>query len=124
MELKEFIKQVLSDVTGAVKECQEDLKNGSVVNPGRKDQIGGWPAVTCEVKQVEFDVALSTSAEGEGRAFISVLGGRIARGSTEVSRVRFSIPVLLPPSADNDAQRGETAPRASYLDTTGTVSQT
>lgn len=28
MKLKEFIKEVISDVTNAIKECQEELKIG------------------------------------------------------------------------------------------------
>ena len=33
MELKEFIKTAISDITEAVSELQEELWNGTIVNP-------------------------------------------------------------------------------------------
>lgn len=33
MKLKEFIKEVISDVTNAIKECQEELSNGAIISP-------------------------------------------------------------------------------------------
>ena len=36
MELKDFIKSVLFDVTEAVQECQEELKNGAIISPSNR----------------------------------------------------------------------------------------
>ena len=33
MELKEFIKTAISDITNAVSELQAELSNGAIVNP-------------------------------------------------------------------------------------------
>ena len=33
MELKEFIKTAIADITSAVSELQEELKNGAIVSP-------------------------------------------------------------------------------------------
>lgn len=47
MELKEFIKTSLSDITNAVSELQAELQNGAIVSPsvpdGRSGRIGPNP---------------------------------------------------------------------------------
>ena len=37
MELKDFIKGVIFDITNAVKECQQELNNGAIIAP-----TGNW----------------------------------------------------------------------------------
>ena len=48
MELKDFIKGVIFDITNAVKECQQELNNGAIIAPtgnwNNKNQI---QLVTC-----------------------------------------------------------------------------
>ncbi len=48
MELKEFIKTSLSDITNAVSELQAELQNGAIVSPsvpdGRSGRIGHQPS--------------------------------------------------------------------------------
>ena len=33
MELKDFIKGVVFDISNAIEECQKELKNGTIVSP-------------------------------------------------------------------------------------------
>lgn len=39
MELKDFIKTALTDITNAVSELQMELANGAIVNPSMPDPI-------------------------------------------------------------------------------------
>ena len=39
MELKDFIKTAITDITEAVSELQEELKNGMIVNPSIPNPI-------------------------------------------------------------------------------------
>lgn len=95
MELKEFIKTALADITNAVKESQSDLTNGSIVCPKEKTQL------------IEFDIAVTTadnmSAKAEmgtsnivGRIF--AIGGKAEGeyGHSQLSRIKFEIPVQFP----------------------------
>ena len=112
MELKEFIKGVISDITNAVKECQDEIQNGSIVSPpnGNAKQTMSIQGRIFEISHVDFDVAITaetkTTESKEGGAGIKVLsgfiGGKIEDGKTlnseNISQVRFSIPIVLPPS--------------------------
>lgn len=50
MELKDFIKSVLFDVTEAVKECQEELKNGAIISPSNRSAEEKVRAVSGDLK--------------------------------------------------------------------------
>lgn len=96
MELKDFIKNVLSDIANAVKESQTELKDVAIVNPpSSTSQYAGGTISHYAIKDVEFDIALSASSEKGGKAGISVLAGNLASTSRESTRVKFSIPVSL-----------------------------
>lgn len=108
MELKEFIKAAISDITEAVSELQSELDNGAVINPtiGR-GEYGKAVIVdqgVAPIEQLNFDVAVTASEhsgiEGSAKAGISVFGAKIGTESgarTEnVSRLTFSIPVVYP----------------------------
>ncbi|MCM1224796.1 MAG: hypothetical protein NC548_61140 [Lachnospiraceae bacterium] len=99
MELKEFIKTALADITNAVKESQSDLTNGSIVCPKETMQL------------IEFDIAVTTadnmSAKAEmgtsnlvGRIF--AIGGKAEGeyGHSQLSRIKFEIPVQFPAGFD------------------------
>lgn len=102
MELKEFIKGVLLDITDAVKESQDEIKNGVLIVP---DNVTGL--TRCGNKPlnlIEFELAITTedvNEKGKGIKIASaLLGGsykddsKISAGS--VSTIKFSIPVVLP----------------------------
>ena len=108
MELKEFIKTAITDITGAVSELQEELKNGAIVNPSlTQGEYGKSLVVDNEVRMMErlnFDIAVTateaTELNGNAKVGISVFGAKIGTGNAEktenVSRLTFSIPLLLP----------------------------
>jgi len=111
MDLKDFVKNTLVQIIDGVIEAENELeKKGATVNPigGHFDQkqLGGrtWSFKDGITETVEFDVAL-TSSEKEGTsAGIGVLLGSINLGTkgaseesiTSVTRIKFSVPILLP----------------------------
>lgn len=109
MELKEFIKTTLTEIVEAVKETQETVKDmGATVVPTMPHAIATKTICVDEnnllISQVDFNVAVtagsSNTLNGDAKAGIRVLSTSI-KGQTEernevVSRVAFSIPVILP----------------------------
>lgn len=83
MELKDFIKSVLFDVTEAVKECQEELKNGAIISPSNRSAEEKVRAVSGDLKisYIDFEVAVSASSEnlnnGEKTGGVEVSGSVI-----------------------------------------------
>ncbi|MCM1079127.1 MAG: hypothetical protein NC344_05805 [Bacteroidales bacterium] len=108
MELKEFIKAAVSDITNAVSELQAELDNGAIVNPTLpKGEYGKHLMVNNEIREIErlnFDVAVtvaeSTGQESGVKGGISILGAKTGSESStkaeNVSRLTFSVPVVLP----------------------------
>ena len=108
MELKEFIKTAITDITEAVSELQEELKNGTIVNPSlTQGEHGKSLVVDNEVRMMErlnFDIAVTatetTELNGNAKAGISVFGAKVGAENTEkmenVSRLTFSIPLIMP----------------------------
>lgn len=108
MELKEFIKTAITDITEAVSELQSELNNGTIVNPTlAQGEHGQQIWIENEVRTIErlnFDVAVtateSSSADGEAKAGISIFGAKMGTGlaskKENVSRLTFSIPLVFP----------------------------
>ena len=108
MELKEFIKTAITDITEAVSELQEELKNGTIVNPSlAQGEHGKSLVVDNEVRMMErlnFDIAVTateaTELNGNAKAGISVFGAKVGAENKErtenVSRLTFSLPLVLP----------------------------
>ena len=107
MELKDFIKGVLSDITEAIKESQAELNNGAIINPTASNTDGNKVAVgkiDYRLQEVYFDVLVSVESEESSTtsggldikiASIGANGqGRVAEEKT--SRVKFSIPLVCP----------------------------
>lgn len=103
MELKEFIKGVLSEITDAVKESQKEINNGVLIAP---DSIilGATRSGNKPVSLIEFEVAITTEdikEKGKGIKIASAfLNGGYKNDNKNssgcVSTIRFSIPVILP----------------------------
>lgn len=111
MELKEFIKTALTDITNAVSELQAELQNGAIVSPSLPAPI---PDVTVKdqqndkvnrpISKIDFDVAITvggtSNTEAGGKVGIQVfsakLGGNNESHTENVSKITFSIPVVLP----------------------------
>lgn len=111
MELKDFVKNTLIQIVDGVIEAERELEQkGATVNPvgGYFDQkqVGGrtWSFKDGITEVVDFDVALTNSEKEGSSAGIGVLLGSInlgAKGASEetitsVTRIKFSVPVLLP----------------------------
>lgn len=110
MELKEFIKGVIEDVTNAVKESQDNLDNGAIISPinSKANEIIRSTRGDLKISYIDFEVAVtagtSIGVNGEIGGGIKVLssfiGSRIDAGNKEtnenVSKVKFSIPVVYP----------------------------
>jgi|SRR6516162_6997805 hypothetical protein len=106
MELKEFVTETLLSITEGVGEAirrrLEDKSGVSVINPVWAGMEVDWKEL---VQQVEFDVAVTEADKttGGGKAGIRVLplvevageGSKAWERST-VSRIKFSVPVILP----------------------------
>lgn len=63
MELKDFVKGVIFDITSAISECQKELNNGTIVSPtnvssGSNEKINtreGKLSVSC----IDFEVSVA-----------------------------------------------------------------
>ncbi len=108
MELKNFIKETITQIVDGVVEAQIEIaKYGAEINPKavRFKEAGQFNYYDSgKPHMVEFDVGLTTitkagSVEGVGVFLGSIsLGKRSDEGNehTAVSRIRFSLPVVLP----------------------------
>ena len=118
MELKDFIKGVIFDITNAVKECQQELNNGAIIAPtgnwNNKNHIQSKELSALTVSDIDFEVSVSVGSSNEIAGKSTVLSAIVARsigsGNTtkdeNVSKVRFSIPVVLPPYPVQNAKFG------------------
>ena len=119
MELKEFIKTALTDIVSAVRETQEEVKEYATIAPlmtsGERTSAVEMKDGIAHISSIDFDVAVTTetkeNTENGIKAGIKVAGvfnlGASSKGdatetSQNISRIRFSIPVLLPRSASLD----------------------
>jgi len=111
MDLKDFVKNTLIQIVDGVAEAEKELEQkGASVNPigGYFDQkqLGGrsWTFEDGVTEIVGFDVALTNSEKEGSSAGIGVLLGGINLGAkgkseeavTSVTRIKFSVPILLP----------------------------
>lgn len=119
MELKDFIKQSIIEISEAVQEANSHLgDNGinAIVNPefiyeSGKDRRAFTtppdeesPNENRFIENIDFDVAVTTEGEinGEARGGIKIasfeIGGKgsIVDKQQSVSRIKFTIPVCLP----------------------------
>lgn len=109
MELKDFIKEVLADITNAVNESRKELKNGSVIAPSTPVQVQSGmsfksisSSYTAKTSDIEFEVAVSVEDTGGKQGHINVLSSVVGFGlgtdkkssNTEISRIKFSIPII------------------------------
>lgn len=111
MELKEFIKTALSDITNAVSELQAELQNGAIVSPSVPNPIANVTVIDPQddkinrpISKIDFDVAITVGStdniEAGGKVGIQIfsakLGGNNEKHTENVSRITFSVPVVLP----------------------------
>jgi hypothetical protein len=116
VELKEFIKQSIIEISEAVKESNEHFNSKGInafVNPefiyesDRDKRSYTMPEKSNEIRyieDIEFDVAVTTGGEisGEAKGGIKIAsfqvggGGSVVDKQQNVSRMKFTVPVCLP----------------------------
>lgn len=110
MELKDFIKETISQIAESVNELNELMPEKLMVNPETTMGIGKIPNVETHdgyyrnVINVDFDLVLTEENEagthGKIGVFASVLsvGGATDEGTKNKAenRIRFSLPVVMP----------------------------
>ncbi len=111
MELKEFVSESLLQIFNGVRQAQEQTKEtgGAVVAQvvGTKKEHPSVLGYTHNnaIVLVDFDVSLNTIDVTKEKAglglFVAAFGGGAQFGSeasnSQLSRLRFSVPVMLPP---------------------------
>jgi hypothetical protein len=109
MELKEFIEEVLTQITEGTISAQEKLhKKDAIVNPplangstGRRYKIGNTERA---IEEVEFEVALTASSkEGNKKGIGVFFSGLSAGGNNEkeaaniaATKIKFKMQIILP----------------------------
>lgn len=107
MNLKDFIKETVVEISAAINEANDLLADkGACVNPYeyRRKKAGGSKEPHRVLNEIEFDVAVTAEEGRETKSGIGIMVGSIGLGShgkseataSTHSRIRFTIPVLLP----------------------------
>jgi hypothetical protein len=111
MQLSDFIVASLQEIVAGIQKAQAS-DGGNLVAPqlssGQWEKLGFTRVITtdngiADVQAVEFDVAVTLTREAGGKFTLGVaaLGLGADAGKTasteQVSRVRFKIPLALPP---------------------------
>lgn len=117
MELKDFIKQTILEISTAVQEANEEAeKNGINIMVNPKNIFGntnGERSYTLKnkdesdiryIEEISFDVAVTTEGEKNGnlKGGIKIAtfdiggGGSLRDKNSTISRISFMIPVALP----------------------------
>lgn len=109
MELKDFIKNTITELSDAVEELNKELPKGAAVNPTSQNGIKNIPSydITSEylnVTNIEFDLSLIAESSNSTNGKIGVAASIINMGRTKdegdlsryENRIRFSLPVILP----------------------------
>ena len=111
MELKDFIKNVLSDITEAIQECQDGKSSPAVISPSNVGNGGDFimtPSGKIMINKIDFEVTVSAemgeSTSGEVKGMINVIsaaiGSKVGTSSTgkdeSTTKIKFSIPVIYP----------------------------
>nr|WP_302830066.1 hypothetical protein [uncultured Bacteroides sp.] len=119
MELQDFVKETLLQITKGVKDAQDAVKEyGAVVNPKQYKSTSDATNAKVNneyypVQNINFEVALTSSAGEENKTGIGVLLGNFNIGtnkndeskSVAVTSIKFNIPLVLP--AENDGNTKE-----------------
>ena len=101
MELKDFVKSAILDIIEGVREAQGVNTTDAVINANSQVNDVGVRRLV----DVEFDVVLSAQStlSGDGKLEVSAarildgeLEGTVVKDSSNMSRVKFTIPVRFP----------------------------
>ncbi len=106
MELKDFIKSTLVQLSKGIEEAKKELgddtKFKTIINPltagyGKVSVEGGFN----QIQEIEFDIALIVEQKSGGKAGIGVLASIITAGASkstddthsETHRIKFKVPI-------------------------------
>lgn len=111
MKLRSYLKQTMLDIIGSVQDVHAELKEQyddpniqgvGVVNPVF---LAHGESTRTRLTNINFDIATTVSESGSGSATASIevvgfklgeAGGELSTQSSAVSRINFSIDVILP----------------------------
>ena len=111
MDIKDFVKSTITQISEAVKELNAELSydgKGTIVNPSDVQKSKGSVSSSVDLKynvtDIVFDLYVSaeSGSETSGKIgiFSSIVGigaaGKSDDSNKQVSRIQFTIPVLLP----------------------------
>jgi hypothetical protein len=108
MELKDFIKETITQIIEGVVEAQQEInKHGAEINPKKVqfNEDGKYNHyVSGKPHFVEFDIGLTSIQKSGSSEGIGVFLGALSLGKknedgnehTAISRIKFSLPVVLP----------------------------
>ena len=99
MELKEFVKTVLAEISAGVADAKKELDGKVVINPRISNDEKDKPII-----EVCFEIGLMSSKTKENTDGIGVFLGDIAIGgkhkcnknNEEVTHIKFTIPIVFP----------------------------
>jgi hypothetical protein len=114
VDLREFVRESLCQIIRGIEDAQRDLKSSQAriapihvrdsAGPGTYEATdkGYYRA---HVSEAEFDVAVTVSEETAKGGGLKIAGGIFGAGAKAesercnqtVSRIRFSVPLVLPP---------------------------
>ena len=103
MELKEFIKAAVKDISDAVTELNEEMKDtGLLVNPVPEASKGESETVFDGrvIQRIDFNVSVASSdntkKEGELKVYVANAGINSQSGSETATSLSFHLTVALP----------------------------
>jgi hypothetical protein len=126
MELNVFIRETLGQIVSGVREAQTATQqHGANINPTDIyfERDGQHNAYSAMPQDVHFDVALTSTETGGATGGIGVFLGAIKVGTegkleaqtSAVTRVQFTVPVVLPLGKSMKEEVEATPRRASSL---------
>ncbi len=103
MELRQFVKNALVDIIGAVTDAQQEVTSGEVV-PEANTYLKTIDTGITQLQPVEFEVAVTTESSTGSEAKLNVVAAFVGGGikghsgsdTGHVAKLRFRIPVMLP----------------------------
>jgi hypothetical protein len=112
MDLKEFVKETLVQITAGVRDAQAEVRTlGGIVNPATLSRSEGGGSYFSSVDDmhhvflVDFDVAVTvsenTGTNAQAKLNVATLlslgaGGQSANSSAATNRLTFKVPLALP----------------------------
>lgn len=111
MELSTFVSETLKQVITGIKDAQAVAAgNGAKINPALDSSFGPetpWDRDSgTHIRDIAFDVAVTTTegtaTKGGAGVFVGAVGlgaqGQSTAQNTAVSRIQFTVPILMPVS--------------------------